>query len=283
MTTTRSTPTPSPDTERAFRTWLQNVHSPAVSRRTADVHAAFFLPHLRPGMRLLDAGCGPGSITIGLARAVAPAEVVGIDAEPAAIDAAQAQAQARDRGLTNIPVEVHDIHRMAFAAEFDAVFCHAVLQHVPDAARTLRALRSVMKPGAVVGVADADYDGSIIEPNGRALARAVRLSRRVRQSRGGDVRVGRRLRSYLAEAGFEGVVASATANTVGTAGNALLTAEWQARYLEAPEFVRYVKASGWSDETALVEMAAAWRAWGAHRGAYWATFWCNAIAQNPAV
>ena len=60
-------------------------------------------------------------------------------------------------------------------------------------------------------------------------------------------------------------------------------ANGEVRYLEAPEFVRYVKASGWSDETALVEMAAAWRAWGAHPGAYWATFWCNAIAQNPAV
>ena len=55
--------------------------------RSADRSAAFFVPHLRPGMRLLDCGCGPGSITIGLASAVAPAEAVGIDIQPADVAA----------------------------------------------------------------------------------------------------------------------------------------------------------------------------------------------------
>jgi ubiquinone/menaquinone biosynthesis C-methylase UbiE len=42
-----------------------------LSSRTADGWAAFFLPHLGTGMRLLDCGCGPGTITAGLAEAVA--------------------------------------------------------------------------------------------------------------------------------------------------------------------------------------------------------------------
>ncbi len=50
--------------------------------RTAERFAAQLLPHLRPGMRLLDCGCGPGSITVGLASVVAPGEVVGVDLEP---------------------------------------------------------------------------------------------------------------------------------------------------------------------------------------------------------
>ena len=37
-----------------------------LAQRTAETHAAFFLPHLKPGLRVLDAGCGPGSITLGL-------------------------------------------------------------------------------------------------------------------------------------------------------------------------------------------------------------------------
>lgn len=43
-----------------------------MTRRSAGNAAAFLLPHLRPGMRLLDCGCGPGTITLGLAEAVAP-------------------------------------------------------------------------------------------------------------------------------------------------------------------------------------------------------------------
>jgi len=45
----------------------------AMGTRTADTAGAFFLPYLKPGMRVLDAGCGGGSITFGLAELVAPA------------------------------------------------------------------------------------------------------------------------------------------------------------------------------------------------------------------
>ncbi len=50
--------------------------------RRAAVEASFLLPHLRPGMSVLDVGCGPGSITLGLAEAVAPGQVTGMDLDP---------------------------------------------------------------------------------------------------------------------------------------------------------------------------------------------------------
>ena len=49
------------------------VFEAELARRTAAKEGAFFLAYLRPGMRLLDLGCGPGSVTLGLAEAVAPA------------------------------------------------------------------------------------------------------------------------------------------------------------------------------------------------------------------
>ena len=65
------------------------------AKRTADTSAAFFLPFVKPGMRLLDVGCGPGSITAGLAQRVEPAETIGIDPSPSVIETARSLAVAK--------------------------------------------------------------------------------------------------------------------------------------------------------------------------------------------
>ena len=62
-----------------------------MAQRTAESHAAFFLPHLEPGMSLLDCGCGPGTITLGFADLVAPGEVVGTEIEEAHVALARAR------------------------------------------------------------------------------------------------------------------------------------------------------------------------------------------------
>ena len=51
------------------------------SSRSASVYADFLLPHLADGLRVLDVGCGPGSITLGLAAEFPGARFVGVDPE----------------------------------------------------------------------------------------------------------------------------------------------------------------------------------------------------------
>ncbi|MGD0692902.1 MAG: methyltransferase domain-containing protein, partial [Acidimicrobiales bacterium] len=63
--------------------------------RTAQNSAGFLLPHLKSGDRLLDVGCGPGTITMDLADLVAPGPVVGIDRSPEVIGRAREAAEAR--------------------------------------------------------------------------------------------------------------------------------------------------------------------------------------------
>jgi ubiquinone/menaquinone biosynthesis C-methylase UbiE len=82
-------------------------HTPSavafMAERRTDTHAQFFMPHLTPGLSVLDLGCGPGSITVGIAAAVAPGPVIGIDQGAAQLD--QARDRASRMGLTNVRFE----------------------------------------------------------------------------------------------------------------------------------------------------------------------------------
>ena len=119
--------------------------------RTAAKEAAFFLPLLRAGMRVLDLGCGPGSITLGFAQAVAPGEAVGVDLQPSQV--AQAQALSVAWRVTNAHFEVADVYSPPFPdGFFDAVFAHAVLMHLREPVRALEEVRRVLRPGGIAGV-----------------------------------------------------------------------------------------------------------------------------------
>src|SRR5882724_11048183 len=118
---------------RAARETYQLGHHPSVvarhARRTAETAAAFFLPFLKPGMHLLDVGCGPGSITSGFAQRVAPGETIGSDASGDVIATAKSLADAT--AARNLSFEVGSIYEPRFAAgTFDAIFAHQVLQHL---------------------------------------------------------------------------------------------------------------------------------------------------------
>jgi trans-aconitate methyltransferase len=90
----------------------------------------------RPGERILDLGCGDGTLTLDIAAS--GAAVIGVDASPAMI------AAARARG---IDAHVADATALAFASEFDAVFSNAVLHWVRDPDAALAGIARALKPG----------------------------------------------------------------------------------------------------------------------------------------
>ncbi len=80
---------------------------------------------LQPGMNVLDCGCGPGTLTLGLAQAVEPDHATGIDIEPSMVDTAIGLAE--ERGVSNVEFRVDDITDLSFADDrFDLVFTSAV-------------------------------------------------------------------------------------------------------------------------------------------------------------
>jgi ubiquinone/menaquinone biosynthesis C-methylase UbiE len=113
------------------KTYLHG-HAPAVVQqhglRTAEEAAAFLIPELTPDMRLLDVGCGPGSITLGFAERLPLGEVVGIDLSQETL--AQATQNAEARGIKNLRYEVANIYELPFdTGHFNVVYAHQVIQH----------------------------------------------------------------------------------------------------------------------------------------------------------
>ena len=172
-----------------------------VGERTAAKHGAFFLPYLHSGMTVLDCGCGPGSITVGLAEVVAPGSVVGLDIEESQVESAGSK--AIDLGIYNIRFETGYVYELTYADNtFDAIFSHALLEHLNDPLEALREMHRVLKPGGIVGVRSSDFAGVLIAPANPRIDKAFELYCRFRQHNGGDPYIGRRQRALLRQAGF---------------------------------------------------------------------------------
>jgi SAM-dependent methyltransferase len=105
-------------------------HVPVLGRSAA----AWLAP--QPGERILDLGCGDGTLTAEIVAA--GATVTGIDSSPAQVNAAKA------RGLD---AREMDATRLSFDQEFDAVFSNAALHWMPDADAVIGSVARALKPG----------------------------------------------------------------------------------------------------------------------------------------
>ncbi len=256
--------------------YSEHVHQWMVQRRAAS-HARFFLPHLHAGMSLLDAGCGPGSITLDLAEVVSPGRVVGIDIEPLQIE--RAKALAAERKVSHTQFLVGDVYQLPFAdASFDAVFAHATLYHVRDPLCVLREFHRVLKPDGLVGIRDTDYSLWFFEPVLPGVEEARRLALLVAASNGASPTYARQQCHLLLEAGFTRVEASASCVSNGTLERTRASARALMARLRSPSFQETVVQQGWSDAATLETLCAEIQAWGERPDAFEGLVWREAVA-----
>jgi ubiquinone/menaquinone biosynthesis C-methylase UbiE len=230
--------------------------------RTARNSAAYLIGQLRPGARLLDVGCGPGTITADLAELVAPGRVTAVDA---AQDVLQSAARvAAERGLDNVEFRTADVHALDFADDtFDVVHAHQVLQHVADPVQALREMRRMCKPGGIVAARDSDYRGFVWYPQLPALDEWMDLYQRCARANGGEPDAGRRMLAWARAAGFADITPStSTWCHADDADRAHWGGMWADRILHSA-MADQARRDGHATEDDLRRISDAWRAWAA--------------------
>lgn len=177
-------------------------------KRTAATHAAFFIPVLYRGMRVLDCGCGPGTITLDLAKLVSPGEVFGIDLEPTQLRSAQHPSRQQQ---SNAWFGVASVYALPFSdGQFDAVFAHALFEHLREPGRALLEMKRVLRSSGLVGIRSPDWAGWLVNPPSPQIEQAFHLFKQMQIANGGNPYVGRALKGLLRQSGFSKISISAS-------------------------------------------------------------------------
>lgn len=248
-------------------------HSDSVLRshtwRTAANSAAHLLPHLRPGLSLLDIGSGPATITADLAEAIAPGRLTAVEINQAAADLTRSG--LADRGIADAHVVIGDALALEFADDsFDVTHAHQLLHHLSDPVQAIREMVRVTKPGGVVSLRECDYGGFVWWPELPKLETWRELFGSALRANGGQPDAGRRLYAWARDAtGPAPVAMTATASTwCYTGADARWWGESWAERISASSLARQLVEAGRTQHE-LDEVADEWRTWAADPDAWY--------------
>ncbi len=248
-----------------------------VGNRDARTFLPFLLEHLRPGLDVLDVGCGVGSIALDLAPTIAPGRIVGVDRDAGQIDAARRSAD--ERGLHNAEFRTGSVYRLPFPdASFDVVYANAVLLYLRVPVLALAEMRRVLRPGGLAGVSDDDISTVVISPASAELRLAVELFGRAVVREGGNPRYSRHLRALMLQAGFARTRGLALAPEVyGDAASTRWFAKFAAGLIGARSMADLVVDEGWATRAQLDATITALAAWGDRPDAFASWLYCGAL------
>ncbi len=239
-------------------------HHPTVLRshswRTAENSAGYLLAHIAAGQRILDVGCGPGTITLDLAERVGSGQVVGID--NAADVIATAESNRVERGLGNVAFAVGDVYALDFDDDsFGIVHAHQVLQHLSDPVAALREMRRVCRPGGLVAIRDSDYAGFVWAPLDQRLDRWMALYHDLAHGNRAEPDAGRFLLHWAQAAGFSDIQPSASVWCFATPADREWWGNTWAERVTMSAFATQAIERGLATEAELADLAEGWRSW----------------------
>ncbi len=251
------------------------------ARLKAETSAAYLLPHLEPGLRILDLGCGPGSISVGLAAAVAPGgEMHGIDMDEIPIERARATAKEQECG--NAVFHVGDVTALPFEDEsFDVAHCHNLLMHVPDTGAVLAEAKRVLKTGGMIACREAIIGSSFMYPDYGVLQETWEVFQDVVETDEGHPQMGKELKAHLSDAGFEDTQLSASFELHSTHADIAVAYTRGTRWFLAPDNVDMAIKYGAATTKLFDRIRDAYEKWKNHPGAVSGIAYGEGIGRKP--
>lgn len=174
--------------------------------RTAENSAAYLLPHFQllattnPTLKLLDVGAGPGTISASLAKYIPEGHVLATDISDEILT--RASDYAASQGVKNISFQKADVFNLPFGdGSFDVTHAHQVLCHLDDPVAAVKELVRVTKVGGIVALRESDMQMWCIWPERAPLLAFHDVNVKTLIKDGGQDKGGRRLVSWVLEAG----------------------------------------------------------------------------------
>lgn len=178
---------------------------------------------LRPGMRVLDIGCGSGDVSFLAANLVGPTgRVVGVDLASAAVR--RATARAHSANLNNVSFVEGDPLDMEFTNRFDAVVGRLVMMYLPNPVEAVQKLVRHLHRGGVIVIQEIDMESCHSMPPSPLFEQCVRWVTQTLHKTGARIRMGLELHSVFVKAGLPAPSLRLEAAIGGGADNPVFTA-----------------------------------------------------------
>src|SRR5258708_6375889 len=251
-----------------------------LTTRNAADYAAFLIPHLAGDYRVIDVGCGGGSISVSLAKAVG--HVTGVDLDERAF--ADAWDYVTQHGIDNVEFRAGSVYALEFPSDqFNACLCHSLLETLDRPLDALQEIKRTLKPGGILGAACVEYGGLILAgPHHELLRRFYAIRERLWQLENADDPYrGRDLRGLLKRAGFERVVATTKSFCYGTDDAVKSFGMERSQDCHDDWYASAAQKHGLATRRDLSAMNQAGTDWPESSTPYAAFAWCRAIGWKP--
>lgn len=225
-----------PDTTRIF------------DDRTLETDYSTLIPILRPGLRVLDVGCGTGAISAGIARRVGESgHVTGIDnTEHFILSGRETYADVGNLDLLHA-----DIFEFSSEIKFDLIVAARVLQWLSNPIDALVKMKALLKPGGVVSVLDYDHTALAWEPQPpSSMLDFYDAFLRWREHAGMNNRIAKDLPGYFGAAGFHSIEV-VNADEVYRRGSANFLG--RAGIWSKVAGMKQISEEGWIDDTSRLQ------------------------------